>query len=84
MDARGVSPALALPPVLNSDDTPPLPICSDEREPVSCCSTCLKKEATAVWDEAKSEAQKHRVVVDQVASLTDVSALNLHAELVGK
>jgi len=38
----------------------------------------------AVWGEAKTEAEKYRVVVDQVASLTDVSALNLHAELVGK
>ena len=38
----------------------------------------------AVWAEARTDAQKHRVIVDQVASLTDVSALNLHAELVGK
>jgi len=38
----------------------------------------------AVWDQARSEAEKYRVVVDQVASLTDVSALNLHTELVGK
>ena len=38
----------------------------------------------AAWAEARTDAQKHRVIVDQVASLTDVSALNLHAELVGK
>jgi dGTPase len=38
----------------------------------------------AVWAEARTDAQKHRVIVDQVASLTDVSALNLHAELIGK
>jgi dGTPase len=38
----------------------------------------------AVWSEARTDAQKHRVIVDQVASLTDVSALNLHAELIGK
>jgi dGTPase len=38
----------------------------------------------AVWAEARTDAQKHRVIVDQVASLTDVSALNLHAELLGK
>jgi dGTPase len=38
----------------------------------------------SVWAEAKTESQKYRVVVDQVASLTDVSALNLHAELKGK
>lgn len=37
----------------------------------------------AVWAEARTDAQKHRVIVDQVASLTDVSALNLHAELIG-
>jgi dGTPase len=38
----------------------------------------------AVWSEARTDAQKYRVIVDQVASLTDVSALNLHAELIGK
>jgi dGTPase len=38
----------------------------------------------SVWAEASTESQKHRVIVDQVASLTDVSALNLHAELIGK
>lgn len=38
----------------------------------------------AVWAEARTDAQKYRVIVDQVASLTDVSALNLHAELIGK
>lgn len=32
---------------------------------------------------AKSEAEQYRIVVDQVASLTDVSATKLHAELVG-
>lgn len=38
----------------------------------------------SVWDGAQSESEKYRVVVDQVASLTDVSALNLHAELISK
>jgi dGTPase len=38
----------------------------------------------SVWAEASTESQKYRVIVDQVASLTDVSALNLHAELIGK
>ena len=38
----------------------------------------------SVWAEAKTDSQKYRVVVDQVASLTDVSALSLHAELKGK
>ena len=33
---------------------------------------------------AKSQAQQYRIVVDQVASLTDVSATKLHTELVGK
>lgn len=38
----------------------------------------------SVWNEAKTDAQQYRVVVDQVACLTDVSALNLHGELTGK
>jgi dGTPase len=38
----------------------------------------------SVWRLASTDSQKHRVIVDQVASLTDVSALNLHAELIGK
>lgn len=35
------------------------------------------------WQLAKNDEQKYRVVVDQVASLTDVSALNLHKDLFG-
>jgi dGTPase len=38
----------------------------------------------SAWREAKTDEQKHRVIVDQVASLTDVSALSLHHELVTK
>ena len=38
----------------------------------------------SVWKSTSTDSQKYRVVVDQVASLTDVSALNLHAELIGK
>jgi dGTPase len=38
----------------------------------------------SVWKTASTDGQKYRVVVDQVASLTDVSALNLHAELIGE
>lgn len=38
----------------------------------------------SAWNEASNQAQQYRVIVDQVASLTDVSALNLHAELIGK
>lgn len=40
--------------------------------------------AQCQWALAKTQEQKHRVIVDQVASLTDVSALALHAELCGK
>ena len=35
------------------------------------------------WHQANDDAAKHRVVVDQIASLTDQSALNLHHKLVG-
>jgi len=35
------------------------------------------------WQVAGDDAAKHRVVVDQIASLTDQSALNLHHKLVG-
>jgi dGTPase len=38
----------------------------------------------SAWEQASTQEQQYRVIVDQVASLTDVSALNLHAELVGK
>jgi dGTPase len=36
------------------------------------------------WQQASTDEQKHRVIVDQVASLTDVSALTMHHELVTK
>ena len=36
------------------------------------------------WKQASTEAQKLRVVVDQVASLTDPGAYALHAKLLGK
>ncbi|MDQ6740782.1 MAG: hypothetical protein M3021_10595, partial [Actinomycetota bacterium] len=35
------------------------------------------------WREASDDGARLRVVVDQVASLTDVSALALHERLVG-
>ncbi|MEO0024630.1 MAG: hypothetical protein RL196_1071 [Actinomycetota bacterium] len=35
------------------------------------------------WQQANNDAAKYRVVVDQIASLTDQSALNLHHKLVG-
>jgi dGTPase len=44
----------------------------------------LDNYCQSVWADASTESQKYRVIVDQVASLTDVSALNLHAELIGK
>jgi dGTPase len=44
----------------------------------------LDTYCASAWQEAKSDEQKYRVVVDQVASLTDVSALSLHHELVTK
>lgn len=41
----------------------------------------LDPVAKAAWDAAKDEAQKHRAVVDAVASLTDPAAIALHSEL---
>lgn len=38
---------------------------------------------TADWDAARSDEQRKRAVVDQVASLTDQSAMAWHARLVG-
>jgi dGTPase len=43
----------------------------------------LDAYASQAWLAAKSEAEQRRVVVDQVASLTDQSATTLHARLVG-
>lgn len=39
---------------------------------------------TAAWSQAKTDTEKKRVVVDQVASLTDQSAITLHNRLVAK
>jgi dGTPase len=39
---------------------------------------------TGAWAKAKSDSEKRRVVVDQVASLTDQSAITLHNRLVVK
>ncbi len=39
---------------------------------------------TSAWAMAKSEVEKRRVVVDQVASLTDQSAITMHNRLVVK
>ncbi|ACZ31175.1 deoxyguanosinetriphosphate triphosphohydrolase [Xylanimonas cellulosilytica DSM 15894] len=50
-----------------------------ERAPVA-----LEAPFAADWAEADDDAARLRVVVDQVASLTDVSALQWHARLVGR
>ena len=39
---------------------------------------------TAAWSKANTDAEKRRVVVDQVASLTDQSAITMHNRLVVK
>jgi dGTPase len=44
----------------------------------------LDTYCSSAWKKASTDEQKHRVIVDQVASLTDVSALSLHHELVTK
>jgi len=43
----------------------------------------LDSYGTWAWGSASDEAAKRRVVVDQVACLTDQSAINLHYQLVG-
>jgi len=42
----------------------------------------LDAYASSAWQQAKSMEQQHRVIVDQVASLTDQSAVSLHKNLV--
>ena len=42
----------------------------------------LDPYCSSAWREARDEAQQRRVVVDQVASLTDQSAITLHHKLV--
>lgn len=37
---------------------------------------------TAAWSQCQSDKERHRVIVDQVASLTDQSAITLHNRLV--
>jgi dGTPase len=43
----------------------------------------LDSYSTAAWSLAKDDLQQHRVIVDQIACLTDQSALTLHHRLVG-
>jgi len=44
----------------------------------------LDSYSSAAWTEAKSVAEQYRVIVDQVANLTDQSAITMHHRLVGK
>ena len=43
----------------------------------------LDAYCAAAWSSANSEAEQRRIIVDQVACLTDQSAINLHHQLVG-
>ena len=43
----------------------------------------LDSYCTLAWSKAHDDISKHRVIVDQVACLTDQSAINLHYQLVG-
>jgi dGTPase len=43
----------------------------------------LDAYSAQAWSVAANEVQKHRVIVDQIACLTDQSALTLHHRLVG-
>ena len=43
----------------------------------------LDSYSSQAWSVAKSDVEKHRVIVDQIACLTDQSALTLHHRLVG-
>ena len=60
-----------------------------EREVITELALALARTAPATldpvfqpaWDIAASDAERHRVIVDQIASLTDTSALACHARL---
>jgi dGTPase len=43
----------------------------------------LDEYSALAWSQANNEAAQRRVIVDQVACLTDQSAINLHYQLVG-
>ena len=61
-----------------------------EREVITELALALARSAPATldpvfqpaWDIAESDAERHRVIVDQIASLTDTSALACHARLI--
>jgi len=44
----------------------------------------LDAYATEAWSKASGEQQQRRVIVDQVACLTDQSAITMHHKLVTK
>jgi len=44
----------------------------------------LDSYSTEAWEAAKTEAEQRRVIVDQVACLTDQSSLDMHSSLVSK
>jgi len=44
----------------------------------------LDREVAAAWHDAGSDADRLRAVIDQVAQLTDTSAIARHAKLVGR
>ena len=60
-----------------------------EREVITELALALARTAPAsldpvfqpAWDSAASDSERHRVIIDQVASLTDTSALAWHARL---
>lgn len=60
-----------------------------EREVITALALALARTAPATldpvfqpaWDSAASDADRNRVIIDQVASLTDTSALAWHARL---
>jgi len=60
-----------------------------EREVITELALALARTAPATldpvfqpaWDSAADDAERHRVIIDQIASLTDTSALAWHARL---
>ena len=60
-----------------------------EREVITELALALARTAPATldpvfqpaWDSAANDAERHRVIIDQIASLTDTSALAWHARL---
>ena len=60
-----------------------------EREVITELALAIERGAPATldpvfqpaWDAAAADGQRHRVVIDQLAALTDTSALALHARL---